>query len=68
MRTILRGILLCIVLFSVCVLFGEPSEGVDMLDLVVIKSIAVGVGVMCWYVFMKTLSSTERNDIMDEEV
>lgn len=72
MRTIimyvLKGILFLIGMCAVCVLFGEPNENVDLMDLVVLKTLAVGVlcgVVLCYF---RTMGKKEYDDMMNEEV
>jgi hypothetical protein len=72
MRTIimyvLKGILFLIGMFAVCILFGEPNENIDLMDLVVLKTLAVGVlcgVVLCYF---RTMGRKEYDDMMNEEV
>lgn len=72
MRTIimyvLKGILFLVGMTAVCVLLGEPSDKIDLMDLIVIKAISVGVlfgVVLCW---LRTMGKKEYEDIMNEEV
>ena len=72
MRTIimyvLKGILFLIAMVSVCILFGEPNENVDLLDLVVLKTLAVGVIVGVVLCYFRTMGKKEYDDMMNEEV
>lgn len=72
MRTLfmcmLKGILFLIAMLSVCVLFGEPNENVCLEDLIVIKTISVGVivgVVLCWF---RAMGKKAYDDMMNEEV
>lgn len=64
----LKGILFLIAMVSVCILLGEPNENIDLVDLVVIKTLAVGVlcgVVLCYF---RTMGKKEYDDMMNEEV
>lgn len=72
MRTIimyvLKGVLFLIGMCAFCVLLGEPSDKIDLMDLIVIKTISVGVlcgVVLCYF---RSMGRKEYEDMMNEEV
>ena len=72
MRTIimyvLKGILFLVGMFAVCVLLGEPNENICLEDLIVIKTISVGVLIGVVLCYFRTMGRKEYEDMMDEEV
>jgi len=72
MRTIimyvLKGILFLIGMFAFCVLLGEPSDEMMLADVIVMKTISVGVligVVLCWF---RAMGKKAYDDMMNEEV
>ena len=64
----LKGVLFLIGMCAFCVLFGEPSEKIDMVDVIVLKTLSVGVLVgvaLCWF---RGMGKKEYDDMMNEEI
>ena len=64
----LKGILFLIGMCAFCVLLGEPSENIDLMDIVVLKTLSVGVlfgVVLCYF---RTMGRKEHEDMMNEEI
>lgn len=64
----LKGILFLIGMFAFCVLLGEPSDKICLEDLIVIKTISVGVIVGVVLCYFRTMGRKEYDDMMNEEV
>jgi hypothetical protein len=68
MKYVLKGILFLIGMFAFCVLLGEPSDKICLEDLIVIKTISVGVLVGVVLCYFRSMGKKEYEDMMNEEV